>query len=159
MSILLLGKSTCRICGLTINEGDQYYCFPAFVINISDELFLFSDNNFHLDCLNRHKSTESAKKYADLFIEKIKPQNRICLITGKKIINQEDHIYIGYLTSNDKDYLHQFNFTHVCKSSLYSWESRKQLVEELIKLKNSGKWKESNGQNYLENLIKVMDNG
>src|ERR1700760_1786126 len=100
MSILLLGKSTCPICGLTINDGDQYCCFPAFVINIKDELFFFSDNNFHLHCLNRHVYGKTAKEYAALFVEKIRPENRICLISGKKITSPNDHIFIDYLTSN-----------------------------------------------------------
>ncbi len=156
MSILLLGKSTCPICGLTIKEGDQYYCFPAFVININDELFFFNDDNFHLDCLNRHKLGEVAKKYANLFVERIRPDNRRCLITGEKITDPNDHIFIDYLTSNEEDYLHRFNFVHICKRSLASWELRKRLVEELIKLKSSGKWQELAGKDYLGNLISQL---
>ena len=157
MSILLLGKSTCPICGLTINEGDQYYSFPAFVMNIRDELLFFNDNSFHLDCLNRHELGEIAKKYADLFSERIKPENRICLNTGKHVTGPEDHIYIGYLTSNGEDYLNEFNFTRVCKSGLADWGLRKPLVEALVRLKNSGKWQELAGQDYLGKLIEQLD--
>jgi hypothetical protein len=57
------------------------------------------------------------------------------------------------LTSNDKEYLHPFNFTHICKGSLTCWGARQQVVDELIRIQDSGKWQESGSQNYLGNLI------
>lgn len=156
MSILLLGKSTCPICGLTINEADRYYSFPAFVSNTNDKLYMFNDSTFHLECLNEHEFGNTAKEYAGLFVNAIKPEERICLITREKITDPKDHIFIPYLTSNKDEYLHRFNFVHLCKSSLANWTLRKSFVEELMRLKDSGTWQESFNKDYLGKLINQL---
>ena len=66
MSLLFLGKTRCPICKNIINEEDDYYGFSAFVVNIIDPLYFFSDGSFHLECLTNSKHGEKAMKYADL---------------------------------------------------------------------------------------------
>jgi len=54
MSIILLGKTCCIICGESIDESCSYISFPAFIVNESDPIHLFSDGVCHDDCLSKH---------------------------------------------------------------------------------------------------------
>jgi hypothetical protein len=98
------------------------------------------------------KDGKKAIEYSEIFISKTRPASRICVVTGELIANQEDHIIIEYLTSNEHSALYRFNFIHINKLNVPNWIERKYVVKELTKLYNSGFWKEDNS-NYLVNLI------
>ncbi|MBN9383773.1 MAG: hypothetical protein J0H74_23655 [Chitinophagaceae bacterium] len=75
----------------------------------------------------------------------------------------EDHIWIGYLTSDKSEFLHQYNFTHLSRKHLHEWADRLKVIEELKKFKDSGKWEETNGINvlgwYIAELSKIPEAG
>jgi hypothetical protein len=157
MSILIFGKTGCTICGRVINETDSFYSFPSFVINTKDPLYFFSDNSFHVACLNKHVLNGTARKYANLFIEKSQPGNRKCMISGGKIEDYNDYLFIDYLTSNEDEFLHRLNFSSIDKRNLPRWYLRDRVVSELFELNRSGNWKEFGGHNfYIENLINAL---
>ncbi len=62
MSLLILNKTQCPICNTPIKEGDNYYMFPPFVANNLDPLKYFSDNSFHLACLEKAELGKAAIK-------------------------------------------------------------------------------------------------
>jgi len=155
MSLLFLGKTECKICKKVINEVDVYYGFTHLFINILDPLNFFSNRTFHLDCLISSRYGKTAIYYADLGNLKVKPANRKCIVSGELITKQKEHILIGYLTSDESSYLHQFNFTHISILNLPQWKERDQVAKELIKLRESGMWLEGNS-NYLNKLIEVL---
>lgn len=156
MSILLLNKTVCPICHEAITDKDDYYSFPAFVINIKDPLYFFSDITCHLRCLNGNKMALVARKYAELFIERVNPTCRKCIVTGDIISDPQNHIFIEYLTSDESNYLHQFNFIHIDKRNLNQWDKAKDFKNALIALKKSGLWEEVANSNYLSRLIEVI---
>ncbi len=156
MAILLLGKSQCPICAEVITERDRYYCFPAFVANAKDLLYFFNDASFHSDCLDQHELAPLAKEYGDLAIKSVNPANRLDLVSGEKITRMEDHLFIGYLTSDKSEFLYQYNFTHLSRKHLHAWASRLKVIEELKKLENSGKWQEWYGLDSLGWLINEL---
>lgn len=153
MGILILGKTECPICQRVINEGDSYYSFPAFVVNVADPIYFFNDETVHQDCLSKHKLGDIAKKYAELYLNAIHPSNRRSAVTGERIIDQLDHIFFGYLTSDDQLPLARFNFLHIAKHDLVKWPFREEAIKELQDLKDSKDWKEKNDSNYLGALI------
>ena len=159
MSILLFGKTVCPICNQIITSEAECYSFPAFVVNTLDPLYFFSDCSFHLACLLNHPFGERSIAVSKLFIQKILPSNRICHIGGNLIIKQENHIFIDLLTSNSKNDLYQYNFTHIDRNNLSQWRERENVIDQLAALQGKGNWQEFNGENvYLESLIKKLAN-
>lgn len=156
MSILILGTTRCRICNLEIESENEAYSFPAFVINVNDPLYCFSDASFHLRCLENTKEGQIAVKYANLFMESIKPLNRICIIGGNLITKYENHIFIDYLTSDINEYLHKMNFSHIDKMNLPNWKNREEFILELVNLKDGGEWKDVGVNKYLDKLISQL---
>jgi len=158
MTLLLLGRTACPICGKVINKEDAFYGFTSFVANILDPLYFFSDNVYHRECLLNKEYGKKAILYSDLRYLKTRPENRKCVVTGALIEKQDEHMWIGYLTSDEKSGLHQFNFTNINKLNLSMWPKREYCLNELIKLLNSGTWREYGGDNkYLLKLIDTLD--
>ena len=54
MAVLIVGESACRICNKTIIKDENYISFPELIYE-GNELDLFSDESFHLDCFFNHK--------------------------------------------------------------------------------------------------------
>jgi hypothetical protein len=156
MGILILNKTLCPICLWPIREGDDYYDFPPFIANTKEPLYFFNDRTFHVKCLKQTKKGETAKAYAESFIEKVKPSNRRCIIGGNLITEFESHIFIDLLTSDQKSFLHQFNFAHIDKKNLANWQKREELISELVKLYRSDMWQEAAGNKYLFSLIEQL---
>ncbi len=153
MALILVGKSTCFLCDNVITEDTPYRGFPHFVPNRNDELFVFSDSPVHIDCVNVAPNGEKANRYANEFVKFTRPENRKCVVTGELITKYEDHVIIGYLTSDETSPLHQFNFTHIHRNNLAQWESRLQLLSLLLALKESDSWRHHYAQLHLSALI------
>jgi len=132
--------------------------FPPFVANIIDPLHFFSDNSFHLECLNHVKNGKRTIKYADIRNLKTRPENRKCIVTQELITNESEHIFIPYLTSDKSSNLHKFNFTHINILNLSRWKDREHVTKELIKFHDSGTWGETNDK-YLIKLIDILGKG
>jgi len=49
MTIVLIGKTTCGICGVPICKGEDYIGFPAFLPK-THRLWKYSDGAFHSKC-------------------------------------------------------------------------------------------------------------
>lgn len=154
MAILIIGQSTCQICGKVISKNDKWISFPAFVINQLDPVFYYSDSNFHEDCMANHKNSAQAIKLSTFFLQQVKPERRICFISGEPITKMEDHVFIEMLSSNYDSELFSFNFLHFKKSNILSWHRRTYFRNMLIDLNKDYIWKESKGSNdYLHKLI------
>jgi hypothetical protein len=156
MALIIPNKSTCIFCDQVLEEGTNYGGFPPFVPNPDDELFIFSDNAFHIDCLNAAENSKKAIAYVDESINSRRPGNRKCIVTGELITRQEDHIVIGYLTSDESSVLHQFNFVQIHRNNLAKWEDRPLLLSLLLALKASGNWQNQYAQRHLSALIKDL---
>jgi len=158
MALLLLGKTECPIRGKVINKEDAHYGFASFIANTLDPLYFVNDRVFHQECLYSANYGKKAIIYSELLHLKSGPENRKCIVTGDLITKQDEHIYIGYLTSDEKSNLHQFNFTHINKINLLKWTNRKYCITELTKLLNSNTWREYGSNNkYLLKLINTLD--
>ncbi len=157
MAIVILGKSTCKICKRVINLSDHYYSFPAFVVNKKNLLYFFNDESFHSDCLANHPLGVLAKEYSDLSIKKNAPPNRICMINGNRIQSEKDDIALPLLTIDANDFLYPYNFAHIDKNNLKSWHSRDIVMSQLKALHDSDNWKESGNKSYLGKIISALE--
>ena len=158
MSILILNQTVCSLCGNALREGENILNIPAFVINIKEPIYFFSDNNFHKDCLLKHPLGEKVIKYSNLFIEQTRPENRICIVSKELITHFENHLFIEFLTSKEEDFLQQFNFIHINRKYIPIWESKNEFLNSLKHLKSSTKWKEDPSIKfvYLDGLINEL---
>ena len=157
MSILILGKSCCKLCGNVLYRNEESISFPAFVINQVDPVAYYSDENFHSDCLNKISEAQEARALAQEFINRIKPTSRICAISGNLITDPNDHLFIELLTSDKNSPLYRFNYLHLCRSQLKNWTERAYFKKQITTLVKSGTWQESNPANpYLNGLIQAL---
>lgn len=155
MGILILNKTSCPICNCNIMDYDDFFTFPSFVINKKDPLYFYSDMSFHSKCLEKEPLGLISKKFAKMFERAIRPEFRVCIIGGGYINNQNDHIFIDYLTSNENDFLYQFNFAHIDKNNLHKWEKKNELIFQLNTFLESKLW-DDNNFGYLSKLIKSL---
>lgn len=157
MSIVLFDKSICPICGQVIRENDDYFLFPPFVVNILDPLYLYSDEATHQSCLETYTDASTARKYAEWFMSEMRPDKRVCFISGEPISRMGSDVFVNLLSSTQSDYLHNFNFIHFDKRNLATWPLLIRFRLSLENLHNSALWQEVPGGNYLKNLILILD--
>ncbi|MFN8305897.1 MAG: hypothetical protein U0T79_03905 [Ferruginibacter sp.] len=157
MGIVIINQTICPICGKKIKDRDSIMSIPAFVLNINDPLYFFSDNSFHESCLQKHPLGKTVVEYSNLFIKHTRPSSRICIISKKLITNPLNHIFIEFLTSDKNDFLEQFNFAHIDKDYLPRWDIRSKFISELKNLVLTRNWKEQFNRNvYLDRTIKEL---
>ena len=67
MSILLLGKSKCTLCGDVIRSAQRYVIFPAFGPALPQNISILNDAAVHEDCLYSKPSLLNAALNHDGF--------------------------------------------------------------------------------------------
>lgn len=140
--------------------GDKdKYVFPAFVPNILDCLYEFNDKVLDRDFVINHKYGDLAIKYSKESIKSILPENRRCIVDNQLILNEEDYLYTGLLTSNSEEDLFNYNFITINKNNLSNWEDRGEFISYAKSFINDNKWKDIGDFKYLENLILEIGNG
>lgn len=153
MALLFLGKTECPICRNVIIDEESAYLFPAFINNTKDILYQFNDSAFHIECLKKHSLGNRAIEFANQFIFRTRPENRICSVGGNKIQNFDDYIFISMLTSNEREELFDFNFTTLDRNNLKQWGNRQKFIEIASKFYGDGKWGDMGAFKYLNHLI------
>ena len=93
MAILIFNQ-LCLICNKKINDDVHYFSFPPFIQNIKDPLHKFNDYTFHIKCLERDTYGRKAIVFANEWIDKTRPDNRICIVSGNQITKMEDYIFL-----------------------------------------------------------------
>lgn len=143
MAIIIKGKTKCPLCGNTLEEGQELVAFSPFVSNELDPLWLFSDAAFHSDCLDHHtRSSEAIARHEEMR-KKTAPGNRACVVCKAEIEDPDDYFGLGYLVSNPRNPLYQYNYTQAHKSCLPRWHEFSHVYRMLQDLKESGQWKGS----------------
>ncbi|GAA1964174.1 hypothetical protein GCM10009838_21790 [Catenulispora subtropica] len=69
MALILLGRSTCRICGKTLNEGEDVVAFPSGLFPDSgDKKWVLNDAGAHRACLLSQPWGEQAIQLLEGFL-------------------------------------------------------------------------------------------
>lgn len=145
MALLFVGKTSCPICSQTIRSNKEAFCFPAFVNNANDPMDFYNDRCFHVQCLSVSPDAEEAKSYIRLIKEKLRPGNIVCDISGKKISDPDNCIFLGLLTPNENEELNKYNFLVFDKDSILVWKEKEEFLRCIGDFKESGKWKDRVG--------------
>jgi hypothetical protein len=153
MAIVIQGLSICPICKKTLNSIDENILFPPFVQNTLDSFYLFNDIGVHKNCLDKHPLGALAKSYLEKIIEKTRPQNLKCDISGNLISSKDDFLFIDLLCSNKNEELSNFNFTIIDKKNIAKWAEKEHFLKVASNFLQEGKWKSFSSFNYLQYLI------
>jgi hypothetical protein len=65
MAVVIRGKSQCRICGRTIDVGDDIVTFPSGLFQPTEPAFEVNDAGVHQDCLMN-------RAYAAIALERLR---------------------------------------------------------------------------------------
>lgn len=153
MAIFFTENNNCSLCNDKIKTEGEIYMFPPFIQNTKDIYYKFNDTGFHFNCLKNDKLGKQAILFAEEYIYKTRPQNRICIIGGNLIQNFDDYIFIDMLTSNKEEPLFRFNFTTLDKNNLNKWEDRETFIGIADTFQKDNKWGDFTTFKYLDFLI------
>lgn len=109
-----------------------------------------------MECLKRHPIGDRAIEFAEKFLFKTRPENRICSVGGNIIRNFDDYIFIDLLTSNDQEELYGFNFMTLDRNNLKQWDDRDRFVQLAIQFIELDKWGNFAAYKHLDNLIEKI---
>lgn len=126
MAILIRGKSRCPICNEVIREGQEALCYPPFVPNRLDELYVFNDAPVHSECAQKHPGFQSAEEVVAEAARGARPENRVCEVCHKPIQHPDDHYTLGYLSNEDP--LQRWNFKQFHRACLKDWPDRSEFA-------------------------------
>ncbi|PIF46703.1 hypothetical protein CLU96_3742 [Chryseobacterium sp. 52] len=153
MAIIFRGSTVCSLCNDKIKTEDKIYMFPPFIQNTKDIYYKFNDTGFHFNCLKNDKLGKQAILFAEEYIYRTEPKNRICIVGGHLIQNFNDYIFIGMLTSDKDEPLFRFNFTTLDKNNLNKWEDRETFIGIAERFQKENKWCDFTPFQYLDFLI------
>lgn len=106
MSVSVLGKSVCALCGKAVNSDDAFLGFPNLFVGIKHPLRKFNDSLLHSHCLNAFPEGEllaiAWKRYQ---AKKPRAGEYRCSICGNMITDPNDLYAFGLLPEPMPDYL------------------------------------------------------
>lgn len=105
MAILILGQSTCGICGKVIKTQEESCSFPSFISTKQSRYRKFGGNNFHVNCVRSDADAAEAVKLLNAFRAGMAPATRVCAIDGQPIQPGEDFFFIEYVTDDQRSFL------------------------------------------------------
>jgi len=139
MAILILGSSTCVICGQTIERQQAWAAFPPFVSNALDPLAVFDDAVMHEACFAAHPlNHEATLQFAEVKLRNT-PQARVCDVCGRVIDDPDDFFTTGLITSNPIDPLYAYNCLHLHQGCIPGWPRRAELRALLQAARDEGR--------------------
>jgi hypothetical protein len=70
MALILLGKTTCAICGAILKEGDDIFATSAGPIEPNDPLWQYQDAGMHRDCFRKWPLRDSFRQKFNEYFER-----------------------------------------------------------------------------------------
>lgn len=152
MALIIYGKSSCSLCGQTIERDDAVVSFPAFVVNELDPCFALSDGSFHEACLHKDVRAGEALRRVEEWAAHVGPGKRQCAVCGMQVVDPDNYILIEHLSERDDDPLSFFNYVHLHRTCIPKWDARVRFDALAKDRLASGAWKGS----YLPHLIEQI---
>lgn len=138
---LFISGIKCIICGKQIIKKDDGISFPAFVVNEADPIYIFNDSVVHKECFKDHPMEFSTIKLLKKLQNNLNPQKRKCAICQNKLIDPDDYIALGCMSSDDTNPLSKYNFKQYHKSCLDNSEELKNIKSLISVQENRNVWK------------------
>jgi hypothetical protein len=103
MAVIVLGKTTCGICGKPLLKGEAITNFSPFVMNEADPLHFFSDRAFHERCFaGAPRAAEVRERFNELRA-RTAPGARKCAVCGQEIRDPDDYLSFAYIATEPRD--------------------------------------------------------
>lgn len=150
MSLVILGKTACALCGEPLLEGQLIQSLPPFVWNEADPLYAFSDAAFHEDCLQRDPASAQVHAAVSEILGRTGPGRRTCAVCSVEVDDPDDYLLLPRLTGDKRHAAHRFNYIHLHKSHVARWEEYETAMTALRSL--SSLWRGEALQHLLEEL-------
>lgn len=157
MAMVFRGLSTCPLCDQVLQENETLELFPPFIGNTKDQLYVFNDAGVHAKCIEESPLGEKALYYREISINKTRPANRICEVSGNPVNKPQDWFYSSLLSSDETEKLSQFNFINLDLANVDRWVRRQEFLDTAKQFLQDGKWGSLTDYNVLERLIKTIE--
>jgi len=158
MVLLIRGATVCPICNRVIEANEPAVCFPAFVSNQLDPLFMFHDAAVHKACLEQHPLKSRVQKVVQALLAHCGPGKRTCVVCGTEITNPDDYVGTGYLTDDPTHPLYPFNYLEFHCSCAPNWPAARDFCKIMRHLINSGQWKAPGTEEFLLAMFEPKEN-
>lgn len=141
MAIILLGQTPCAICGSVLTEENAVVSFPAFVFNEADPLRGFNDAGVHAVCFEKHPLKVDVSERVSEFLERNKPEARVCVVCDRLVEDYREHFAIPHLTDDSAQTIKIFNYNHFHRRCMPYWANLQKFQMLLVDFKRVGDWK------------------
>lgn len=139
MAIVILGKTTCALCGRLLLKGEDVIAFPPIFYNRRDSHWVLNDAGVHRSCLVEHGLADGAlKKLQEDHEHRGRP--KICVVCGQPITDPDDYFSTGPLGDWPGDPLQEFSWIQAHLSHLPEWKRTPDLIRALDEASRSGDW-------------------
>lgn len=140
MAIIIADHTICSVCGQVIREGDGVVAFPAFVVNRADPLYRFSDAALHARCAAGDDAVARALRALEQFAAATAPDARVCAACGSTIVDPDDYLCLGLISSDARSPLAQWNFLTIHLSCVRQWPKYDEFMNRLRESRATGGW-------------------
>ena len=140
MAIIINGKTKCDLCGALIGDGQKATSFAHFISNERDPLAIFNDGAFHSYCFRNHPLADKAQKRSEEILQRLAPNNRICVVCNELITNPDDYFTVWHLTDIPAAPLYDYNYTQAHSSCLPQWADLRKVYALVKDLHLSESW-------------------
>ena len=145
----------CVISGRPIHTAEEAVCFPPFIANEADPLYVFSDAVIHADVFAAHPLAPRVQARLDEARRQTAVENRKCMICGQPVSDPDDYVGLGHLVDDPNHALHRLNYAHFHRRHLSLWPNLDWLIAELEALDHSGVWEKAS----LKRLVASLRSG
>ncbi len=140
MGAVILGKTTCGICGRPLLKGEDVISFSPFVTNEADPIHFFSDRAFHARCFATHPRAVEARGRFNELRSRTAPGCRKCVVCNDEVRDPDDYLSFGYIAEHP-DTLHRLNYLQFHRQHVPEWSDLQAAHKALVDLEASGVWK------------------
>ena len=139
MAIVILGKTTCTLCGRVLYGDDDVVSFPPLFYNQRDPAWILNDAGVHRACLLDHGLADRALQKLQDF-ETHRGQPKVCIVCNQEITDPADYFSTGPLGEGPDDPLQAVSWIEAHLSHLPGWEQTPELVRVLEESSHSSEW-------------------
>lgn len=151
MALVVLGTTTCGVCGELLLKGEDIASFPPFVTNEADPLHVFNDRAFHKHCFAADPRAAAAQRRFDELRARTSPGCRKCTVCNDEIRDPDDYLSFGYIADQPPS-VRSLNYLQFHRRHLPQWSGVRAAREALVELEGSGEWKGSGLRWLIEQL-------
>jgi hypothetical protein len=157
MAIVIEQQSRCPICNDFIDRNKEYFLVPPLISNVKDSLFNLSDVGIHTDCINRSELKGKLLRHIYFYNAYLPPSKLKCSIDGKQIEKPEYLLFLGLLTSDDTEELHNFNYLSLNIKNINKWIDLNRFLIVVERFLGEKKWVGLSEFNMLQYIIEQIN--